>query len=286
MRRVLKIIPLLLACVLLASGCDLVQSLIHDDEVIAKVGKHKLYRSELNGILPQGISSADSTNLTLQYINSWAEEQLYCDMAMAQLSKAERDVSAELEAYRRTLLRYRYEQRFINDRLDTLVTETQMMDFYEANQNLFVLERPILKFRYIDIYKTAGMKDKLIAKMSSNKAKDVMEMDSLAREHAIRYIDSSTTWVDAIDLAREFGIDYGTMLSLMNQSHIVLESKDAADIKVAYIREIRRSGVAPLEFCTERIREYILSGRKRELLIALEQSLLQQASDKGDFVIY
>ena len=286
MRRVLRIIPALLACVLLASGCDLVQSLIHDDEVIAKVGKHKLYRSELNGILPQGISSADSTNLTLQYINSWAEEQLYCDMAMTQLSKSERDVSAELEAYRRTLLRYRYEQRFINDRLDTLVTEKQMMDFYEANQSLFVLERPILKFRYMDIYKTAGMKDKLIAKMSSNKSKDVMEMDSLAREHAIRYIDSSTTWVDAIDLAREFGIDYGSMLALLSQSHIILESKDMADVKVAYIREIRRSGVAPFEFCTDRIREYILSGRKRELLIALEQSLLQQASDKGDFVIY
>ena len=42
MRRVLRIIPALLACVLLASGCDLVQSLIHDDEVIAKVGRHKL----------------------------------------------------------------------------------------------------------------------------------------------------------------------------------------------------------------------------------------------------
>ena len=286
MRRVLKIMPALLACVLLASGCDFVQSLIHDDEVIAKVGKHKLYRSELNGLLPPGISSADSTNLTLAYINSWAEEQLYCDMATAQLSKEEQDVSEELEAYRRTLLRYRYEQRFINDRLDTLVTEKQMMAFYEANQKLFVLERPILKFRYIDIYKTAAMKDKLIAKMSSNKPKDVMDMDSLSREHAIRYIDSSTTWVDAVDLAREFGIDYGSMLALLNQGHIVLESKDMADVKVAYIREIRRSGVAPFEFCTEKIKDYILSGRKRELLVALEQSLLEQASDKGVFVIY
>ena len=286
MRKVLRIIPALLASALLAGGCDFVQSVIHDDEVVARVGKHRLYRSELDGMLPQGISSADSTNLTLQYINSWAEEQLYCDMATSQLSKAERDVSAELEAYRRTLLRYRYEQRFINDRLDTLVTEKQMMDYYEANKNLFVLERPILKFRYLDIYKTAGMKDKLISKMSSNKSRDVMEMDSLAREHAIRYIDSSTTWVDAVDLAREFGIDYGSMLALLNQSHIILETKDMADVKVAYVREIRRSGIAPFEFCTGRIKDYILSARKRELLIALEQSLLQQASDNGDFVIY
>ena len=66
MRKVLRIIPALLASALLAGGCDFVQSVIHDDEVIARVGKHRLYRSELDGMLPKGISSADSTNLTLQ----------------------------------------------------------------------------------------------------------------------------------------------------------------------------------------------------------------------------
>ena len=52
------------------------------------------------------------------------------------------------------------------------------------------------------------------------------------------------------------------------------------------IRDIKRKGVAPFEFCEERIREYILSDRKRELLVSLEQSLLNAASDKGQFVIY
>lgn len=284
--KIKSLIPAISAAVLLLSGCEAVQSLIHDDEVVARVGKHKLYRSELKAYIPDGVSSADSTNLALQYINSWAEDHVFSDMAVAQLSKSEQDVSAELESYRRTLLRFRYEQRFINDRLDTLVTEKQMEDFYKANQSLFTLERPILKFRYIDIYRTAQKKDMLISKMTSNKMKDIMEMDSLATQYAIKYLDRSNEWTDAQMLAREFGIDYGSMLSLAKNNLILLESKDMYDVKAAYIREIRKSGVAPFEFCTERIREYILSGRKRELLIALEQSLLEQASDKGDFVIY
>jgi hypothetical protein len=270
----------------LFTGCQAIQSFIHDDKVVARVGKHKLYESEVNAYIPSGVSIADSTNLALQYINTWATDIIFADMAQSQLSKAERDVTAELEAYKRDLLRFRYEQRFIGDRLDTLVTEDQMLDFYEKHKNLFTLDRPILKVRFVDILKNMDKKDHIIRLMSSNKPKDMEEVEGLANKYAIKYFDKSYEWMDAAVLAREFGTDYGQMLAKMNQSYIRMESEDAADIKVAYVREIRRSGVAPFDFCTDRIREYILSGRKHDLLIALEQSLLKGASDDGQFVIY
>ena len=270
----------------LLTGCQAIQSFIHDDKVVARVGKHKLYESEVNAYNPSGVSIADSTNLALQYINTWATDIIFSDMAQSQLSKTERDITAELEAYKRELLRFRYEQRFIGDRLDTLVTEDQMLDFYEKHKNLFTLDRPILKVRFVDILKNMDKKDQIIRLMSSNKPKDMDEVEGLANKYAIKYFDKSYEWMDAAVLAREFGTDYGQMLAKMNQSYIRMESEDAADIKVAYVREIRRSGVAPFDFCTDRIREYILSGRKHDLLVALEQSLLKGASDDGQFVIY
>ena len=270
----------------LLTGCQAIQSFIHDDKVVARVGKHKLYESEVNAYIPSGVSIADSTNLALQYINTWATDIIVSDMAQSQLSKTERDITAELEAYKRELLRFRYEQRFIGDRLDTLVTEDQMLDFYEKHKNLFTLDRPILKVRFVDILKNMDKKDQIIRLMSSNKPKDMDEVEGLANKYAIKYFDKSYEWMDAAVLAREFGTDYGQMLAKMNQSYIRMESEDAADIKVAYVREIRRSGVAPFDFCTDRIREYILSGRKHDLLVALEQSLLKGASDDGQFVIY
>ena len=268
------------------TSCNAVQNLIHDDVVVAKVGKHKLYRSELRKYIPAGVSSSDSTNLALQYINSWATGQLYSDMAVSQLSKADQDVTSELESYRRSLLRFRYEQQFVNERLDTLITEDQMMSFYKSHQSLFNLERPILKVRFIDIVKTSEQRESLIKKMSSNRPSDVVAVDSLARVFAIKYFDNSQTWMDASTLAKEFGTDYLTMLSQYKNNYITIESSDMADVKVAYVREMKKSGVAPYEFCIDRIREYILSERKRELLVALEQRLLDEASDKGQFVIY
>lgn len=276
----------LLVGVIIASSCNMVQSFIHDDEVVAKVGKHKLYKSELNAYIPSGISSADSTNMALQYINSWATSLIYSDVAVSQLPKSEQDVSAELESYKRSLLRFRYEQQFVNDRLDTLVTEDQMLAFYKANPGLFELERPILRVRYIDIVKTSEQKDFLLKKMASSRTSDAILVDSLANRYAIRYFDNTQSWMDATDLAREFGTDYLTMLSKLKNNYITIESSDMADVKFAYVKEIMRKGTAPFEYCTDRIREYVLSGRKRELLVALEQSLLKEASDRGSFVIY
>ncbi|MBO4605985.1 MAG: peptidyl-prolyl cis-trans isomerase [Bacteroidales bacterium] len=276
----------IIAILFLLTGCQAIQSFIHDDKVVARVGKHKLYQSEVSAYIPSDVSPADSTNLALQYINSWATDLIFSDMAQTQLSKAERDVTAELEAYKRDLLRFRYEQRFIGDRLDTLVTEDQMLTFYEKHKNLFVLDRPIMKVRFVDIYKNVENKDRIIRLLSSNKPKDMEEVEGLANKYAIRYFDKSYEWMDAAVLAREFGIDYGQMLAKLNQNYIIVQSEEVSDVKAAYVREIRRSGVAPFDFCTERIREYILSGRKHDLLVALEQSLLKGASDDGQFVIY
>ena len=277
---------IIVAALVLFTGCQSIQSFIHDDKVVAKVGKHKLYLSEVEAYIPTGVSAADSTNLALQYINTWATDIIFADMAQSQLSKAERDVTAELEAYKRDLLRFRYEQRFIGDRLDTLVTEDQMLDFYEKHKSLFTLDRPILKVRFVDVLKNVEKKDQIIRLLSSSKPKDVEEVEGLANKYAMRYFDKTHEWMDAAVLAREFGTDYGQMLAKMNQSYIRMESEETSDIKVAYVREIRRSGVAPFDFCTERIREYILSGRKHDLLVSLEQSLLKGASDDGQFVIY
>lgn len=286
MSNLRKILVAAAITLLSVSGCNYIQDLLHDGDVVAKAGKARLYRSDLNSVIPKGISPADSTNLALQYIKSWAEDQLFCQMASRELSKQDQDVSQELEAYRQALLRFRYEQHFINDRLDTLITEDQMILFYEANQRLFLLERPIVMARFVDIYKTAEQKDKILSKLTSNKAEDVQLLDSLANTYAIRYFDNTQTWMDVADLAKEFDMDYGTMLSTMKQNTILRESKATSDVKAAYIRTIIRSGVAPMEFCTERIQDYILSARKRELLQALEHSLLEEASNKGDFLIY
>lgn len=280
-----KLTALILLSVSLVA-CNTIQSIIHDDEVVARVGQEKLYLSDVEKYIPEFVSAEDSLNLVRQYINSWATEILYVQVAQEQLSEGEMDVTAELEDYRHSLLKFRYEQRYINDRLDTLVTEAQIEDYYAAHPESFQLERPILKVRFLDIDRKSQSKDKIVKLMSSSKFEDNEEAAALASNAALKYFDNTENWTDAIVLAREFGTDYSDMLAAMRGNVIKIEPADRDDVMIAYVADIKKSGVAPIEYVKDRICDYILSARKQELLTSLEQDLLEDALDRKTFVIY
>ena len=113
------IIPSIIILLTLSS-CEFMSSLIHDDQLVARIGKYKLYRSEVSRYLPANISAEDSVNLTMKYINSWAAEILYAKVADSHLSKQEKDIASEIEEYTRSLIKFRYEQHYVNERLEEI----------------------------------------------------------------------------------------------------------------------------------------------------------------------
>ena len=255
-------------------------------EVVARVGDHKLHRGQLESYIPAGVAPEDSARLAARYINAWAENLLLMDMAEAQLSKEEKDVSDELEEYRRNLLKYRYEQLYINQRLDTLVTDREIEQYYKDNPQKFRLERPVLKARYMIVPANAKGLKVLRRRMASEEDDDATEAEEMATTTAIKYADLSDTWMDVISLAQEMGTDYKTLLGAISNQWVELPD-DNGNMRIAYITDMVPEGrTAPLDYCRERIRDLVLSARKHALQIQLEQSLLEDARKNNKFVIY
>ena len=283
-------IALLVAFV--AVSCQMVHrvtdtaSELFGDKVVARVGEHKLTRSELAAYIPAGVSAEDSLALAQQYISSWAEELLFVDMAEAHLSPEEQDVSKELEEYRRTLLKYRYEERYINERLDTLISDAEVRDYYNGHTDKFLVDRPLLKTRFMIIPAQSRNLKKIKELMGSDDAMDAIAADSLAFTAALKYVDSSDSWMDAILLARELGTDETSMMKSLRGRFIELKGDDG-NLRVAYVVDIVQKGSpAPLDYCEERVKDIILNARKHALSDGLERDLLKDALAKGKFVIY
>ena len=277
---------ILLLLPLLLGSCNAISSLVHDDQVVARVGRTRLYKSEVERFIPNMIPAEDSIRLAEQYINTWAMDLLYLDVAETELTKEELDVTADLESFRRSLLKYRYEQRYINDRLDTLITEDQILQYYLAHADDFELKRPVLKVRFVDVMKDSPNKDAILKMMSSMEYDDIQRADTLAKSTALRYFDSADTWMDAGELAKSFGLDYESMLSHLKGDMIRYEPEDRTDLMAAYVVEIQRKGTAPLEFVSDRIRDILMSARKHDLMNSLERDLLENALERKKFVIY
>lgn len=268
------------------SSCRAISSFLANDEVVAQVGQEKLYRSDIDKVIPKGIVPEDSVRLSRQYINSWASDRVYLKIAEQQLSKAERDVTVELEDYRKSLLKYRYEQLYVNERLDTSVSHEHIEEYYLSHSDKFILERPILKARFLNIAADSPSLKPIRKKMSSMEANDLVEADSLAFSSAIKFTTWSDSWIDVAVLAREYLMDYSDVLSGMNKGWIEVVDT-TGQMKLTFVTEMMPKGkVAPLEFCEEKIKDIIISARKQSLIMNLEQDLLNDARENGQYIIY
>lgn len=286
MRRIVHIIAVLGIVLPAFMSCRAISSFLSADETIAEVGQAKLYRSELNELIPKGIPAEDSVRLAKMYINTWALDQVFLAVAEEQLSKSEKDVTKELEDYRKSLLKYRYEQLFVNERLDTSVSDDRIEQYYQDHEEKFILQRPVVKARFLLIAEDSPSLDKIKKKMASDEVQDLVDADSLAYSSALKFLTWGNEWIDASTLAREFGADHETMLDWMEGKWITRRDTSGR-VSVAYVSEIMNAGrLAPIEYCTPSIRDMIISARKQSLISTLEQDLLKDARETGQLVIF
>ena len=286
MRRLIGIIAIIGIVLPAISSCRAISNLLRNDEVVAEVGTGRLYRSDLDAVVPKGIPAEDSVRLARQYINAWASDMIYLSIAEEQLPKEDQDVTRELEDYRKSLLKYRYEQQYVNERLDTSVSYDMIEEYYESHKENFRLDRPLVKARFLRIHTDSPMLETIRKKMDSSDANDLIEADSLAFSSAIMFTTWKDEWQDVIVLAREFGVAYDSVLGMSRNGWIRLDDTTGVT-NLAFVSEVIRSGEhAPVDYTSARIRDIIISTRKQALISSLEQDLLKDARENGKLVIY
>jgi len=281
---------LILLATLTLVSCDMASSLIHDGTLVAEVGRHKLYSGELEPYIPDGISPEDSLVMVEKFVKSWATRWLYLDAAEKELSRQQLNVEKETEDYRTALIMYRYEQAYMESRLDTAVSDDQIEAYYEAHKESFVLREPVVKARYVRMSSDSPYRsrlERLLRLSSDDEAGDVSEEDSLAYRSALRRTDYGGRWIAVSTLAGDMGMEPGEVLSSAKDGFVEVVNKEEGTVRMAQVTNVVGSGeAAPVEYERARIREMILSARKQDLLSGLERDLLETARADRKFVIH
>ena len=113
--------------VFLLSSCS---SFDNNDEVlIARLGDSYLYEHQVTSLINSKLSSVDSLTFIQQYINNWAQEELLLQKAVLNINQDQLEIDKRLESYRRSLLIHAYEQKLIEQSLDTLILENQLQSY-------------------------------------------------------------------------------------------------------------------------------------------------------------
>ena len=268
---------------LLWGGCG--QDIATDQtDVLASMDGHLLHRAEVEQLIPRGASSADSLLLAESYVKKWVKEQLVYEVAERNLSNEKAEIDQLVEDYRRSLIRYRYQERLVDERLKTDISESDKQQFYEENPKLFTLEQGLIKGLFLKIPVDApGLTDvKKWYKSSDEAALEKIEKYSVQNATIYEYFYDK--WVDFDEVMDNIPI-YVSDPATFLKGHKQVEATDSSYCYLLNIAEYLVPGqTEPYESASPRIVEMLVNQRKVDFLRKFEDELYNDAIQRGKVI--
>ena len=252
------------------------------EKPLATVFDKSLYPSDIEGIVGAGISAKDSSVLVNSFIENWAKEQLIIAIAEQNIPD-DLDVDRLVEDYRLSLIRHSYEQKLVEQRLDSMVTDTEIRRYYESALDQYQLDKTVVQGKFIKLPKEAPEQDTLKL-WWKNPVENKQNLAEYCRIYADKFLVEDSIWIDVDYLAAEFPI------SSLKEGSISggLNTTISSDEFVYYIKVdkvVRQGQIAPLSYVKNKIIKVILRKRKFELLDNMTDELYKRELDKKNVVI-
>jgi len=256
------------------------------EKPIARAYGKELFLSQILDIFPKGISKEDSVQFLKNYTESWVKRQVTLQKAEANLSTSQKDVDQLLDDYRTSLLIYKYEQKFILQKLDTVITNQEVSDFYNNNKSNLVLLNSIVKALYIKLKNNSPVLEKVKALYRSNRSEDVKLLDDLCLQGAEKYDYFNEQWVPFSLVLKEIPYQPDNQEEFLRRNQN-LEFRDSLNTYLVNIKDYKMKGeLAPLEYEEENIKMIILNQRKQVLIKDLESKIYNEALNHGQFKVF
>lgn len=254
---------------------------------VAEVGKTILYYDEIPPPAGQGTADYDSAAYVQNYINNWAKRKLLLMKAEENLPQETKDeVDRQLLETRANLLIFQYQQQMMLEKMDTVINETELENYYDSNEKAFHLTSNIVKALFIKIpVETPGL-DKVRMLARSETQTDMQQLESYCFQFAEKFDDFNEDWVALDRLAVELPADIENEEDFLKRNTF-FETSDSSSVYMLSIRDYRlRAALAPFEYVKDDIKRIIWNSRRVELIESLGNGIYNDAIKENGFKIY
>lgn len=285
--RICANIPLMLIILMCISsiGCDKFEAR-KTEKPLSRVGEVYLYPSDVTGIFPVKITQNDSLLILNNFIDKWIKKQLLLQKAELNLTEEQKDVTRQLDEYRTSLLIFKYEQSLILQKLDTVISQTEIEEYYNENPSNFILDKNLVKALFIKLPRNVPNIEQFRRLYYSNLEEDIQQLENYCYQFATKYDFFDDMWINFTHIQAELPQRvYSPEKSLKWYKRF--EQKDSTYNYFVYIRDNRVEGeVAPIDYVSDNIKSIILNKRKLHFITELENDIFNDALAKGEFTIY
>ena len=274
-----------IALLLLMAGCDYFQKSSKEVVVAECYGKY-LYESDLVGIVPEGTTIMDSIQRVSTFIDSWVRRQVLIHQAENNLNMEELDLKKQMDEYRNSLVIYAYESQLINQKLDTIVTEDEIAEYYEQNKEDFQLRNTMVRVAYV-ILDEGNKQEEMFRKLMSDPDTLLLQnIDVLASYYAVKSHLDVDQWMRLDELTNIIPIEIFNAESFLKKNKFVCFDMNEYTYMVRFVEYLLEESISPLDMVRTNIKSVILAQRKKALLDKMQTSVYEKAKRDRAFEVY
>ncbi len=244
------------------------------DRLLAKVGSKTLYISEMDGMFPEGTTAEDSSLVLKNYVDRWVRETVILNEAEKNAPK-DLDINQLVRDYRASLLRAHYEKVLVSELLDSTITQTELESFYEKNQHLYELQKPIVRCFFIKVPIPTPDADRLRRLWNSPIEESQNDLNNYCEQYAQVSLLDDQLWYNVEEIAAQ--LPQGTLTVGNVGAKREFTQRDDHHQYFFRLFEMRnRKEIAPLSYIEDQARKIILHKRKIQLIEKAKDDMYQQ----------
>lgn len=248
----------------------------NSDIFVAQCHNSTLYYSDIKHLVPTGLEKNDSIDLVHSIREKWVKEQLLLQKAKLNLPLSQQEVRSQVISYENALIIHAYQKELVNQKLDTLVSEEEIKQYFEDNKTNFILDQDIVAVNFIKLNKEVPYLWKMRSLFTRTDEESIVNLEDYCYQFAQSYF-LKDNWQYLNDVLLSLPKDF----SFQNQAIFEGKSIELTDDNFhyfLYIKKYRSKGdVSPVSMVQNQISSILINRRKIEFLNSVESDLYQSA---------
>ena len=256
-------------------------------EAIARVNSDYLYAADIANLVPPGISREDSIVIVRSFIDRWASKKLLIKVAEVNLNRSKKaEFDTLIQQYKIDLYTKAYLEEIVKRTTDTVISETELRDYYNENKENFKTNGTLVRLRYISLQKDNPKVELMKSKFFDFRKSDKKFWDTYTLQlNSFAFNDSIWTELSQVyDKLRFITPDNRESYIVPGKTIQKTEDKNAYFVKISNV--IDKNQVAPYQYLKPTLREVILNKRKLELIKKFEKEITDDAIKDKKYEVY
>lgn len=268
-------------CILLFFACGKSGFEQSSGKILVKVKDKVLTREEVEGLIPKNLSSADSLMRAENIVKKWTIDVLMDEAAYQNVGSDKTEIDKLVNEYKRSLMRHRYQEHIIRDRVSADINEYDQLKYYEGNKQQFILSQNLIKGLFLKVPVGAPGLENVRKWYVSGSVESLEKIEKYSIQNAIIYDYFYDHWVNFEDVMAKIPhrISSPTQFLRINDH---LEVSDSTHVYFLNISDKLLVGnQAPFDYVQVQIQTMLVNKRKIDYLREFGEKLYRDAVRNG-----